>query len=408
MTISRKIAWTMWMTASIFYAYQYILRVMPNIMLEDIMSQFQMDAALFGQYSGIYYIGYALMHIPIGIALDRYGPRIIMTACILLTVIGMLPVLVSDFWAFPIMGRLFMGIGSSAAILGTFKIIRIAFHEKQFTRMLSISVSIGLLGAIYGGGPVRQMCDALGYKTVIQIFATVGLVLAAITYFIVPKLTAQNRRPIYADLKTVLTNPRVIAICLSAGFFVGPLEGFADVWASEFLKQVYGYDGIVAGYMPSLIFAGMCFGAPLLSFIAEKSGSYLGAIIGAGAIMLVTFVALLNGWLTINSMTIGFLIVGVCCAYQVIAIYKASTYVPENVAGLTTAIANMIIMIFGYALHTTMGLVIDIYGGAHVTQAFVYGVSVIPVALGIGLCGFLILAFTEKNILVQPKPAYTL
>ena len=52
------------------------------------MEQFGVGAATFGQFSGVYYIGYSLMHLPVGIMLDRYGPRKIMTACILLTVAG--------------------------------------------------------------------------------------------------------------------------------------------------------------------------------------------------------------------------------------------------------------------------------------------------------------------------------
>src|SRR5205085_4252833 len=113
MSSSRMVAWTIWIIASIFYAYQYILRVMPNIMLDDIMQQFHIDAATFGQFSGIYYIGYSLMHLPIGIMLDRFGPRKVMTGCILLAVAGLLPLIFADHWLFPIAGRLLIGMGSS-------------------------------------------------------------------------------------------------------------------------------------------------------------------------------------------------------------------------------------------------------------------------------------------------------
>ncbi len=68
MSTSRIMAYCAWIIASIFYAYQYILRVMPNIMFDDIMQQLHIDAAVFGQFSGIYYIGYTLMHLPIGSA----------------------------------------------------------------------------------------------------------------------------------------------------------------------------------------------------------------------------------------------------------------------------------------------------------------------------------------------------
>jgi predicted MFS family arabinose efflux permease len=399
MFTSRVMAWTIWIIASIFYAYQYILRVMPNIMLDDIMQQFHIGAGAFGQFSGVYYIGYSLMHLPIGIMLDRFGPRKVMSSCILLTVIGLLPLILADHWIFPIMGRVLMGIGSSAAILGLFKIIRMAFTEERFPRMLSISVMIGLIGAIYGGGPVSYMRDVLGYQMVIQILAGAGIVLAGFTYWMIPEVKDSSEGTVSGNIKEVLSNKRVIWSCLCAGLMVGPLEGFADVWGSAFLKQVYNFDSSLAASLPSMIFIGMCFGAPLLSFIADKIENYLATIIGAGIIMAACFFGLFVGYSQSGafSLTIIFILIGICCGYQILAIYKASTYVREQVAGLTTAVANMIIMIFGYAFHTVMGSVINAMGGPHNSKALIYGVAVIPIALIMGTVGFIFLSIQERK-----------
>ena len=397
MSNSRIMAYCAWIIASIFYAYQYILRVMPNIMLDDIMQQFHIDAAVFGQFSGLYYIGYTLMHLPIGIMLDCFGPRKIMSGCILLTVIGLLPIIFSEKSLYLIAGRALIGIGSSAAILGTFEIIRMTFQEKNFTKMLSFSVTIGLIGAIYGGGPVSSMCSALGYKAVVQIFAISGILLAGFTYLIVPEIESTDHGSIISNIKTVFSNKKVILLCCFAGLMTGPLDGFADVWGASFLKQVYGFDANISSYLPSMIFIGMCFGGPILSVIAEKTGHYIGSIIGAGVVMLLVFTMLVTKSLTVNSITIGFILVGICCAYQIIAIYKASTYVPENMAGLTTAIANMIIMSFGYGFHSIIGIVIDANGGIEVAHSFIYGVGVIPIALAIGIIGFIALGLKEKE-----------
>ncbi len=402
LSTSRMIAWTVWIIASVFYAYQYILRVMPNIMLDDIMQQFDMSAAAFGQFSGIYYIGYSLLHLPVGIMLDRFGPRKVMSGCILLTVLGTLPLLFATHWLYPIIGRLFVGIGSSAAILGLFKIIRMTFSEERFPRMLSFSVMIGLIGAIYGGGPVRFMLDNIGYEAVLQLFALSGVVLAAATYWIVPEnVESKEQTTVSSNLVQVLTNYRVLLCCFFAGLMVGPMEGFADVWSAAFLKQVYGYDGGASASLPSMIYIGMCFGAPVLSMIAEKINNYLATIIGAGIVMTVGFALLLASHLSVSAMTISFIVIGVCSAYQILAIYKASTYVSDNVAGLTTAVANMIIMLFGYAFHTTMGGIINAMGGPNSPEALAYGVAVIPVALCIGSIGFVLLYLTEK----QPEKA---
>lgn len=398
MTNSRFIAWTIWMIGSIFYAYQYILRVMPNVMLEDIITKFNIDTTVFGQFTGFYYIGYSLLHLPIGIMLDRFGPKKVMSGCILLTVLGLTPLLFSTHILYPIIGRIMIGIGSSAAILGLFKIIRLTFPEDRFARMLSFAVMIGLIGAIYGGGPVSYMSDILGMEDVVKIFIALGLALSVITYLIVPDIKEEtsDNTSILKDIKEVLTNKKMLLSCIFAGFMVGPIEGFADVWGSAFLKQVYNIDNNIAASMPSAIFIGMCFGAPVLNFIAERT-NYLGTIIGSGIVMTICFSGLILKLFNVELISASFIIIGVCCAYQILAIYQASTYVNERVVGLATAIANMIIMSFGYAFHSVIGLVISLNGGAHSVDAFVNGVAIIPITLLIGSLGFILISCSLKK-----------
>lgn len=396
-TFSKKVAWALWIIVSLFYAYQYILRVMPSIMLEDIMRQFQVPATSFGQFSGIYYIGYSLMHIPVGIFLDRFGPRKIMPICILLTVAGLVPLIFSTQFTYPLIGRACIGMGSSAAILGVFKIIRMVFSERIFSRMLSFSVMIGLLGAIYGGGPVSYFCTKIGYQAVIQLFAVLGICLAVLTYFIVPSMETSKRGSVFSDMKEVLSHPRVLGACLCAGLMVGPLEGFADVWGPTFFKYVYGWDATLSASISSLIFIGMCFGSPVLSWIAEKIKSPLLTIVAAGVFMIGVFSCVLLCAVSSGGLTVPFLFVGMCCAYQILAIYQASTYVRPEVAGFTTACANMIIMFFGYGFHSIMGKMIDVMGGPASSQALLFGVCVIPMGLILGTGGFVYLWLTEKK-----------
>jgi MFS family permease len=221
--------------------------------------------------------------------------------------------------------------------------------------------------------------------------------LAIVTYVLVPHTKVVPQGSVLSNLNEVLSNRRVVWSCIFAGLMVGPLEGFADVWGAAFLKQVYGFDSSLAASLPSLVFIGMCFGSPILSLIADKVGSYLMTIIGAGIIMALSFFLLLTCPLSSGTLSLNFAIVGICSAYQILAIYKASTYVREEVAGLTTAVANMIIMIFGYAFHTLMGNIITFMGGPASSQALVYGISVIPIALSLGSLGFLFLLTKEKQ-----------
>jgi predicted MFS family arabinose efflux permease len=360
---------------------------MPSVMATDIVQKFQIDSTMFGQFAGIYYLGYSLMHIPVGIMLDSIGPKKIMPICIFLTIFGLLPLIFTEFWVYPVLGRLITGMGSSAAILGAFKIIRLVFTGNNFNRMMSLFVAVGLFGGIYGGGPLNYMCSVLGYYNVILILFGLGALLAVLSYYFVPTTEANPSYSVLASIKEVVGNGKIMAICFFSGCMVGPLEGFADVWGTVFLQQVRGLDKTLAASLPSAIFIGMSFGTPILNYIAEKTKNPLGTIVVAGLVMLISFIVLLS--YNLNPIFTGVVLttIGICCAYQMIALYQTSSYVTEDSVALTTAIVNMCVMIFGYFFHTAIGWIIGYMGGVS-KIALTYGVAFIPAVLVVGIIGF--------------------
>ena len=404
----RALPWIVWFLASVFYAYQFILRILPSITIEELMNRFQVDASQFGQFSGIYYLGYTAMHIPLGIMLDHVGPRKILPLSILLIVLGLMPMLFGDSWILACAGRFLIGAGSSAAILGVFKIVRMTFPDAKFGRMLSISVTIGLVGAIYGSQPMNFILSLVGLNNVIYLIMAAGLILAFFIYVLVPahKKEASSGVGILTEVKSVLQTPQVLLICLSAGLMVGPMEGFADVWGTSFLRTVYGFEATIAASLPSLIYIGMGVGAPLLAILAERSNRYYEIIIGSALVMATIFCLLLFGKIDTYLMSGLLFLTGVACSYQILAIYKASTYVKESLTGLTTACANMIIMAFGYFFHSTIGHTMEslwdgqILEGIHVysAQAYINGHVIIPLTLLIGGVGFIIVRNRSKGV----------
>ncbi|MFN7039054.1 MAG: MFS transporter [Alphaproteobacteria bacterium] len=397
--ITRKHAWAMWFIASIFYAYQYILRVMPNIMIDEIIAKYQIDVTTFGQLSGIYYIGYALVHLPLGILFDKYGPKNILPIFIMLTVIGTIPFAYGNIWIYPMLGRLLIGIGSSAAILGAFKVIALSFKKENFSKMLSICVTIGLVGAIYGGGPLNYIKTQLGTAFIIHMLMIIGIILAATAYMTIPDQESIKQESILNEINQVLKNYKIWAVCIFSGLMVGPLEGFADVWGTKFLKLAYNFDDEKAAYLPSLIFIGMCFGAPLLSSIAEKTKSYLETIIVCAVLMCAGFVIIMMGNISLINLSVVFIVIGFLSSYQIIAIFKASTYVDEKAAGLATALTNMVIMIFGYVFHSSISKIIDVktleFGIG--IKTYNYGIAVIPIGLAIAALGFTMLLIMDRK-----------
>ncbi|MEY2393158.1 MFS transporter [Wolbachia endosymbiont of Tettigetta isshikii] len=89
-----------------------------------------------------------------GILLDRFGSKIVIPACIMLTSLGALPLVSSNDWSYFIVGRVVTGIGSSASALGLFKIISIYYRREKFAMMFSISAIIGISGGVFATKPL--------------------------------------------------------------------------------------------------------------------------------------------------------------------------------------------------------------------------------------------------------------
>jgi MFS family permease len=369
----------------------------------DIVKKYSLTPEAFGQFSGVYYLGYSLAHVPIGIALDRIGPKRTVPIFVLMTALGIVPLMLSEVWSFSILGRIIMGIGSSGAILSVFKVVQVAFEEKKFSRVLSFSVTVGLLGAIYGGAPIHLLREKFGFESILAGLVIVGIALSLLAFFVIPSHRSSTRATsVISDFKLLFGNREVVYLCILAGLMVGPLEGFADVWGTQYLKVNYGLDTGVAAAMPSFIFLGMCFGGPVLCYLAEQKNRHLEVVLGSALAMAGVFASMLSFRLSTSLLTPLFLIVGMCCAYQILMIYKISTLVGPNLTGMASAVANMMIMIFGYVFHSSMGWLIGVFGGFEDARSLSIGVAIIPVSLfvsALGLASYILSKKSNDNLI---------
>lgn len=393
-----------WFLVSLFYAFQYVLRVIPNVLSETLMQQFAIDAAVFGQMTGIYYIGYAIGHIPIGYALDKLGPRVVATAGLLLALLGLVPLVLTNMWFVAAAGRFLTGVGSAAAILSIFTVIRLGFPENRFSQMLGFTATIGLLGAIYGGRPISWMIEQDSWQSVIYLLIIVGLGLASLIWIFVPRRNLASSDTLEAQaIKKIFQNRKIIIICAAGGLMVGPLEGFADVWGQTFLTLIHGLPRDTAISITSLLFLGFGVGAPVLSLIGDKTKSYYLIIRLCALFMAASFVGIVFLKLHTLILAVMMALVGVASAYQVFVLYKTISYVPKALAGQASAVGNMIIMIFGYLFHSAIGGVTHLLKPTVGTlDAYPLRAAMLIIPLAQVLAYMMLLSFKDQR---SPTPA---
>ncbi|KYH12785.1 MFS transporter [Neorickettsia sp. 179522] len=387
-----------WLIATLFFMYQYILRVLPNVIVDDIMTKFDISPATLGQVSGLYYIAYTLLHIPVGMILDRVGARMVIFVGALLVVIGMLPLVYTSSIELLIVGRLILGGASSIGILGLLKVVRDLFAQENFSFVLGSSVSIALVGAMYGGHPLHYCIQTFGWYSTFSVLLMVGLVIAVSAYIFIPAREKQrSENTATKALSELFSFKKWLVISLIGGLMIGPVEGFADNWATKFFAVVYpSITPSMAAFLPSLILLGIAVGSPIIGLIVARFNNYYSILTFCGCVMLLGFQLLFYAQLSLNLVSAVLFVVGVACCYQTLIIHLASCMVPKNCAGTAAACANMIMMAFGYFFHSTISIVI----GSSVADPdrIIAGLSVITYCLAIAVLALpLFWRFCVKN-----------
>ncbi|WP_374698621.1 MFS transporter [Wolbachia endosymbiont (group B) of Limnophora tigrina] len=388
-----------WLLASLFYAYQYILRVIPNIVVPELVVRFNIGTTEIGQFCGLYYVGYVLAHIPIGILLDRFGSKVVVPICIALTSLGALPLVSSNDWSYSIIGRIITGIGSSASVLGLFKIIRIYYHREKFAMMFSLSAIIGISGGVFATKPLHILFDKFGWEYVFTAFIILGLLLALTTFVSMPKVDTSDKINI-ENLSKAIFNKDILLISLFGGFMIGPLEGFADAWSATFLHEMYAIDRHIAYSISKWILIGFGLGVLLFPYVLAKYPTkHYEIMIFCAIAMIIVFLLLFICNISALLACILLFIIGFASAYQVALTAKIISCVKNDAVASAGSVSNSIVMSFGYFFHIIIANVMNFYWNGEIidgkpfygTDVMVKSMLIIPIFLLIGMIGFWLL-----------------
>jgi predicted MFS family arabinose efflux permease len=385
----KMIHFLLWLSITLFYCYQYILRTIPNIIMQDMMQKYAIGAGEFGSFAGIYYIGYIAVHIPVGILLTRFGAKKILPLFITLTALGAAPLVYSDNWHLVLLGRLCTGIGTSAAAVGALQIFRAVYPEK-FSTILGFTILCGLITAVYVTAPLDSIIRNIGFNNTVNLLLLLGVTIAIFTYILMPNMDSGDKKhSIWRDLKAVLMNPILIITSIAAGLMVGPIEGFADAWGSAFMVSIYKLDKSVADYFSLSIYTGMAIGCVILPYIADKTKMTMMVTIASALTMATCFFQLTSGAIDVEYLYYLCILIGIFSAYQVVIIAKITTFVSLELSGLAASVANMFIMGFGWFFHISIGNSLEsTWSGqfneqrlkCYAPESFIQAVQIIPLS----------------------------
>lgn len=390
-------SYIVWLIASLFYTYVLIVRNLPVVTSLELQKIFTMSETFFGQVRGIYFIFYCIAHLPMIYLLDRFGEKKILPIAMLLCVIGILPMVWSVSPYALLIGRAILGLGSSAGVLGIFKVNRALFPENYFSRMLGISATIGLVGSFVSMNLFGSLFTAVGYYKGIYITACIPVILSLLALMFFPKTKLETKHGFFDEIFALITNKKFLFVSIIGGLMIGPMEGFIDGWSVPLLETLYGIKIKSAQNISSFLYFGFALGSPILAFAADFTGLHKKIFGICGLMMGVLIFSLL--FLNINStsyLLFCYLMIGFFSAYQVLCIDLAGKVVPGYLKNISGAGCNMIIMSFGYMFHTAIAVFMN-GRGMTVGNRIIYnnlsiitGIIIVPILCIVGylLCNW--------------------
>jgi MFS family permease len=227
------------------YFVSYIYRSINAIIGPDLVREFGLSAGGLGLLSGIYFFAFALFQLPLGVLLDRYGPRRVNATLLLVAAAGGLWFALSRSTAELTLARALIGLGVSGCLMSSLSAFALWYPAERLATMNGVAFASGMVGAIMVTVPLEVVLRVLHWREVFYGIVALTVVVSLILYFVVPeKAGARRIAPLPVQLREFASLARDpafwrIALCIGASQLAA--VSLVTLWVATWLRDVGGY-----------------------------------------------------------------------------------------------------------------------------------------------------------------------
>lgn len=363
--VSRARALAAFLVGSTFFVYAFVHRVAPSVMTEDLMRDFAVGGSALGVLSAMYFYAYVALQIPVGMLIDRFGPRRLMSGALLVCACASLGMANSETLVTASISRFLIGGSVAFAFVGTLTLLTFWFDSHRFATYAGILQSAGMLGAMLGQAPLRIAVEALSWRGATTMLAVVGFTLAILAYALIPRRPVKNLSTVTKETENAgvgsILKQRRNWLCALVGFgMAAPMLGFAALWAVPWLSTVHGFDQTQSAGIASTVFLGWLAGAPVCGWISDLIGRRVPVLFAGSLLSLSTFVAiLLVDNVNATVLTILFFINGLGGCTMVICFSVMREYNASNNTAASLGMLNTLTVGSGAVMQPLIGWLLD-------------------------------------------------
>jgi sugar phosphate permease len=368
-----SLAWTVWGIGAVLYFVSFYQRVLPAVITSELSSAFGLTATGLGHLSAFYFYSYVALQIPTGILADRFGTRIVLTVGAALAALGTAVFAAAETAMMANMGRLLIGGAIGVAFVAMLKLSSCWMPSRNFALASSISLVIGVAGAVSAGAPLRMLVDSFGWRDVMWASAAFTLLVAMAAWLIVrddphergyashaPLSTGATRIGAWQGLKAVLGFRNVWLLYGAAGALTGIVLTFAGLWGVPFLVSHYALSQTEAAGLCSLMMVAWSLGCVVIGAASNKlKRRKLPLMIGIALAALFWAVFISRADWSITFAALWLAASGFCAGSFIIVFVFAKESVPIHLAGTVSGVANTGVIQGPMLMQPLVGFVLD-------------------------------------------------
>ncbi len=346
------------------YYVSYVFRTINALIADQLAGELGLSAADLGLLTSIYFLMMAVVQLPLGALLDRYGPRRVQSGCLLVTASGACWFAIAESLTSLLLARALIGIGVATALMAGLKAVILWFPPERIGVANGVLVMVGALGAVTATAPALILVDTLGWRGLFWLLAALTVGAAAIIFILVPERKATacpGGAGGLTTLRSIFADARFWSLAPMSATCIGSSWAIQGLWAAPWLADVEGFDR--ATVVRHLLVMGLTLSASgiALGTLADRlrrHGIMTETLFGATALVfMLAQLAIILRW-PIPSYA-SWALIGMAGAATVLSYVILPGYFAADASGRANAALNLLHLSVAFGVQWLTGVVID-------------------------------------------------
>jgi len=361
----RQVFFTVFLPFALGHFLSSLLRTVNAVLAPQLVFSLGLTPGQLGVLTSAFFLAFALVQLPVGLALDRYGPRRVQLALLLLAAGGALLFAHGTSFAELVAARAIIGLGLGGCFMSAVKAISGAISQAKLPSVQGYMIAVGGLGAASATLPVRLALEFANWRGLFTALAALIACTGLLIWLLAPRATPPaGARP--ATLQSILDVYRDPAFRNTVSLILVPhaiFFGIQGLWIGRWLSDVARFSDAAVAYLLYLSMAAVIFGAIAVGMITEWAGRrgmrpLDVAAFGVALFVLVQAAMVFNHAPSLQLLSVLFTLVGTITGIEYAIVAQS---MPASLTGRAATCLNLLIFVGAFLVQAGFGQIVGLW-----------------------------------------------